>query len=548
MLLVVLQSLLFSPAMGQQYDLLIRNGRLIDGTGNPWVYADVAILGDRIADIGRLPRETTAERTIDAAGLYISPGFIDIHSHSDFSLLVDGRAMSKVTQGVTTEVLGEDASAGPVIGEVAEREMKRNLERYGLEPSWRSLGDYFRVLGSSGASVNVASFVGAGQLRRCVMGLEERQATTDELEEMKRLLAEAMGQGAVGLSSGLIYIPGRYASTEELIALAGIAAQGGIYASHIRSEGSDVLGALDEAIRIGAEARLPVEIFHFKAAGRSNWNLLPAAIAKIDSARQAGIDITADIYPYIASSTGLDARFPAWVRSGGSEAFSARLEDPEIRGRVRRQLESMAESYGGPQPFAESILVALVYQDENKRWEGKTLWEIADATGKDVFDALIDLEDSEGGRGLGIYFTMTEENVRLKLKQPWVSIGSDGTAITPEGILGQGKPHPRYYGAFPRVLAKYVREENVVPLEDAIRKMTSRPAQRLGLTQRGLLRRGYYADVVVFDFDRIQDRSRFEDPHHYSDGVVYSIVNGKLVLDRGRHTGALPGRVLRPGT
>jgi dihydroorotase/N-acyl-D-amino-acid deacylase len=547
LLLIVVWFSPLSPLMAQPYDILIRNGRVIDGSGNPWFYADVGIVGDRIARVGRISAGASAKKVIDASGLYVVPGFIDMHSHSDFSLLVDGRAMSKVTQGVTTEVLGENGSAGPVVGEVAVREIEKALDRFQLELTWRSLGDYFRVLEYSGAAVNIASYVGAGQLRRSVMGFKQGEASPEELAAMKRLLAEAMDDGAIGLSSGLIYIPGRYATTEELIELARVVAErGGIYATHIRSEGAELLAAIDEAIRIGAEAGLPVEIFHFKAAGPSNWSLMPQAIARIDSARAAGIDIAANIYPYVASSTGLDARFPAWVRAGGSEAFVARLEDPEVRTRVKDELAALAESYGGPRAFGESVLVALVFQPQNKRWEGKTLWEIAQATGKDVFDALIDLEYSERGRGLGIYFSMLEDNIRLKLKQPWVSIGSDGTAVTPDGILGQGKPHPRYYGSFPRVLAKYVRDERVIPLEDAIRKMTSLPAQRLGLRNRGLLREGYFADVVVFDFARIQDRSRFDDPHHYSEGIVHSIVNGRLVLDEGKHTGATPGRVLKP--
>ncbi len=529
-----------------EYDLLIRNGRLIDGTGNPWRRADVAIRGDTIDRVGRLPATTTARVTIDAHDQWVAPGFIDTHTHSDLPLLVDGRAMSKVFQGVTTEVLGEDSSVAPVVGEHAVEELRLALDAYGLVDPWHSLADYFERLEQSGTSVNVASYVGAGQLRCCVMGHEPRAATSAELDEMKRLLGTAMGEGALGLSTGLIYVPGRFASTEELIALAKVvAAHGGIYAGHLRDEGPMLLAAIDEAIRIGQEGNLPVDIFHLKAAGPRNWGLLDAALGRIGDARQRGLDIGANVYPYTASATGLDVRFPTWARAEGPEALVERLRDPELRARIKLELEQQGDTYGGPEGFGEAVIINQTYQPANERWHGKTLGQVAEARAEDVFDALIELLISEGGRGTASYFIMSDHNLAKKIVQPWVSIGSDGSALAPEGPLAESSPHPRSYGTFPRVIAEYVRERGLLNLEDAVRKMSGLPAGRLGIPRRGLVQPGFFADLVVFDAERIRDRASFGEPHRLSTGVAHLLVNGVAVIRDGEHTGARPGRGVR---
>lgn len=535
---------------GQQapYDIVVRGGRLLDGTGAPWIRADLAIRGDRIAAIGRLDG-TPARRTIDARNRIVSPGFIDMHSHSDFTLLVDGHAQSKIRQGVTTEVLGESDSAAPVLG-AAVNERKNDLAPLGLQLNWQDLTGYFSRLQKQGVSVNVLSFVGSGQVRLAIVGPDNRQPSSAELERMKALVREAMAQGAFGVSSGLIYPPNSYMTTDELVELARVAGQyGGIYISHIRDEGDGLLEAVGEAIAIGERGGLPAEIFHFKAVGAMRGRILEAA-KMIEAARARGVDVAANQYPYIASSTTLTITLPPWAEEGGRLKVVERLRDPKLRERIKVEMASGLPGWRNPMrdPGAENIKVALVRSERNKKYEGRSIAEIAKDRGVAPEDALMDLLAQEEGNVSALYFQMAEDDVKEAMKLPWVSIGSDGRALQPGGVLGKGKPHPRYYGTFPRILGKYVREDKVLTLEDAVRKMTSLPAARLRLGDRGVLKAGMAADIVVFDPDRVADRATFDNPHQYAEGIDIVIVNGQVVLNEGRHTGATPGRVLRgPG-
>jgi N-acyl-D-aspartate/D-glutamate deacylase len=539
----------FALAQQAPFDTVIRGGRLLDGTGAPWIRADIAIRGDRIAAIGRLDGVPT-RRTIDARNRIVAPGFIDMHSHSDFTLLVDGHAQSKIRQGVTTEVIGETESVGPMIG-LAVDVRKNALTPLGLKLDWQDFAGYFSRLEKQGISVNVLSFVGAGQLRTAVVGLENRPPSSAEIERMKALAREAMAQGAFGLSSGLIYPPNSYMTIDELVELARIAGQeGGIYISHLRDEGAGLVKAVREAITIGERAGLPVGIFHFKAVGSMRGKILEA-IRVIEEAQWRGIEVAANQYPYVASSTNLAARgIPPWVQEGGRQKMIERLKDPKVRERIRAEMASGLPGWESINDLGgfENIRVSRVRSERNKKYEGQSIAAIAKDRGVAPEDTLMDLLVEEEGNVSAIYFIMTEEDIKAAMKLPWVSIGSDGTAVRPEGVLGQGRPHPRWYGTFPRVLGKYVREEKVLTLEEAIRKMTSLPAAQLRLGDRGLLKVGMAADVVVFDPDRVTDRATFEDPHRYAEGIDIVIVNGERVIDEGRHTGATPGRVLRgPG-
>jgi len=529
-----------------QYDLLIVHGHIVDGNGSPWFEGSVAVKDGKIADVGRLAT-ASARRVIDASGLVVAPGFIDLHSHSDFTLLVDGNAQSKIRQGVTTEILGESESAGPVLGPTVP-EFDKALERYGLKRDWTTLGEYFARVERQGTSVNIASYVGSGQVRMDVMGNNNRAPTAEELEEMKNLVEQAMRDGAIGLSSGLIYAPNMFAKTEELIELAKVAARyGGVYTSHIRGEGTHWKRAVDEAIEVGEKGGLPVHILHFKMEGNANWGKMAEQIQEIQAARDRGVDITADQYPYIAAMTGLEQCLPPKYLEGTSEESVARLKDAKAHAEIRQAIQTglpgwennEVKSVGG----WHGVLVASVQKPENKRYEGKRLDEVARMMGKDPVDAVCALLISEGGSAEAIYFSMSEMDVALAMKQPWVGIGSDGIAVTP-GMAFMGKPHPRFYGTFPRVLGVYVREKKVLTLPDAIRKMTSLPAQIASLTGRGLLRAGMAADVTIFDTETVSDRATFENPLQYPVGIPYVIVNGVVVIDRGQHTGAKPGRVL----
>jgi len=528
------------------YDLLFINGHILDGSGSPWFEGSVAVKDGRIAAVGRLPN-AAAQRVIDAEGLIVSPGFIDLHSHSDYTLLVDGKAESKIRQGVTTEILGESESAGPILGP-AVPEFDKEMKRYGLTRDWTTLNEYFARLERQGSSVNIASYVGSGQVRMDVMGNVDRAPSAEELESMKSLVDQAMREGALGLSSGLIYSPNSFASTAELIELAKVAARyGGIYTSHIRGEGDHWKRAIDEAIEIGEKARLSVHILHFKIDGQSNWGQMAQQISEVQAARDRGVDITVDQYPYVASMTGLEMCIPPKYLEGTSEQVVERLKNPGVRAQIRQAIASglpdwesnEVKSVGG----WHGVLVASLQKPENKKYEGKRMDEVAKEMRKDPLDALCDLLVSEGGSAEAVYFSMSESDVEMAMKQPWLGIGSDGVATSP-AMAFIGKPHPRFYGTFPRVLAVYVREKKMLTLADAIRKMTSFPAQITGLMDRGLLRPGMAADITIFDPKTVADKATFQNPLLYPFGIPYVIVNGVVVIDQGQHTGSKPGRVL----
>lgn len=548
MLLVIVPALLASAAvignMTPEYDLLIVHGHIIDGTGSPWFEGSVAIKDGKIAEIGRLVN-ASARKIIDAQGQVVAPGFIDLHSHSDFTLLVDGKAESKIRQGVTTEILGESSSAGPVEGAgIADLDLQ--LSPLGLHRDWKTLGEYFSRITRQGVSVNIASYVGSGQVRLDVMGNVDRAPTPAEMERMKDLVAQAMADGAIGLSSGLIYPPNSYATTEELIELARVAARnGGIYTTHMRTEGADSPAAIDEAIRIGREAGLPVHILHLKSYGQANWGRMASYVKQIQAARDQGLDITANIYPYIATETGLNMTLPTKFLEGTTDQVLSRLKDPATRASIRAELEHgpADETEAGAVGGWHNVLVGSIQSPEYKKYEGKRVDEIAQMMGKDPVDVVCDLLIADHGLTPAIYFAMTEDDVRVAMKQPWVGIGSDGQAVNPSMEFAS-KPHPRYYGTFPRVLGDYVREQGVLTLPEAIRKMTSLAAQIVGIEDRGVLRPGMAADVTIFEPNKVIDRATFTDPAEYPTGINYVIVNGVVVISQGQHTGAKPGRVL----
>jgi dihydroorotase/N-acyl-D-amino-acid deacylase len=529
-----------------RYDLLIINGHILDGSGSPWFEGSVAIKDGRIAAVGRLPR-ATARRVIDAQGLTVAPGFIDLHSHSDFTLLVDGKGESKIRQGVTTEILGESESAGPILGP-AVPEFDTEMTRYGLTRDWKTLGEYFARLERQGTSVNIASYVGSGQVRMDVMGNVDRPPTAAEMEKMKDLVDQAMREGALGLASGLIYPPNSFATTDELIELAKVAARyGGIYTTHIRGEGQHWKRAIDEAIEIGEKAHLPVHVLHFKIDGQANWGQMAQQIREVQAARDRGVDITVNQYPYIASMTGLEMCLPPKYLEGTSGEVVTRLKNPKVRAEIRQAIANGLPGWEANQVKSvggwHGVLVASLQKPENKQYEGKRMDEVAKEMGKDPLDALCDLLISEGGSAEAVYFSMSEADVELAMKQPWLGVGSDGVAVS-TAMTFIGKPHPRFYGTFPRVLGVYVREKEVLTLPDAIRKMTSFAAQITGLTDRGLLRPGMAADITIFDPKTVSDKATFENPLQYPIGIPWVIVNGVVVIDQGQHTGAKPGRVL----
>lgn len=551
--LAVLASLLLagtSAAAGESYDVLLHHGRIVDGTGNPWFEADLAIRGDRIAAIGDL-KDARASLSLDAHGLVVAPGFIDMLGQSELTVLVDPHLRSKITQGITTELTGEGGSVAPMT-EYIIGELKPTLLDLRIAIDWIDLAGYVRRVGTNGSAINFAHLVGATQVRAAVLKGENRQPTPTELEAMRRHVARAMEQGAFGLSTSLIYPPAAFADTHELVELARVAASyGGFYASHIRGESDNLIEALREAEQIGEQARIPVEIWHFKSAGRRNWGKITAAIAEIESARERGIDMTADMYPYEAAATDLSACLPPTAAEGGLTALVGRLKDPAARTAIRKEIEhpsarweNLYQLVGG----APGVLIAGVRTEPNRKYQGKRLSEVAAARGTDPIDTLFDLLIEEGGSIDAIYFMMDEADVRAAMAVPWVAFDCDAPGVQPEGILGEKSVHPRAYGTFPRVLGHYARDERVLRLEDAVRKMTSLPARRLGLRDRGLLRPGFYADLVVFDPGKIIDRATFDSPHRYSEGIVHLFVNGQRVIDTGKVTAALPGRILQgPG-
>lgn len=545
-------ALLLSPAVeaAGPCDLLFAGGRVVDGTGAPWFKGDVCVAGDRITAVGDL-RRSKAKRRIDASGLVIAPGFIDMLGQSEYYVLVDNRAASKITQGITTEITGEGGSIAPVNARMLADD-KATWARYGVTPDWTDLEGYFRALERARPAINLGTFVGAGGLRNLVIGLEDRPARAEELQAMEAEVAKAMEQGAFGLSTSLQYVPDRFASTEEIVALAKVAARyGGSYITHQRSESDRIDQSLDEVFRVAREARLPAQIYHLKTAYKRNWRRMAAVLRRLERARGQGLDVSADQYPYIAGSNGVDACLPLWVREGGKDKMVERLKDPEKRARIKQELLSDDPSWenqylgsGGP----SGVLVASVLDPDLKKYEGMTIAQIAEAQGKDPEDALMDLVIADRGNSSGIIFIMNEDDVRAALKHPLVSFCTDSGAVALDGILGKQRSHPRAWGSTARILGKYVREERLLPLEEAIRKMTSLPASRMGLHERGILRPGMLADLVAFDPERVIDRSTFDKPLAYSEGIPYVAVNGQLVVDGGKITDARPGRALRgPG-
>ena len=535
---------------GAPDDLVFEGGRVADGTGAPLFLGDVAVKDGRIAAIGRLA-DRPARRRIDARGLVVAPGFIDLLGQSEYNVLVDPRAASKITQGITTEVTGEGDSIAP-LDENAIAEGKDTWEKYGVRPDWRTLDGYFRALERRGTAINLGTFVGSGGVRAMVVGRENRPASPAELARMEQIVDQAMREGALGVSSSLQYIPNIYSSTEELIALAKVAARyGGAYFTHQRSESGRIDASLDEVFRIAREANVRTQIWHLKTAYRPNFGRMPAVLKRIEEARASGVDVSANQYPYARASNGLDACLPPWVREGGREALLKRLADPAIRERVKGDMDRPATEWenqyvgsGGP----EGILVASVLAPALKPLEGKTIAEIAKAQGKDARDALIDIVIQDRANAACILSIMDEADVRTALAHPLVSFGTDSGAHATDGILSKEGSHPRGWGSAARILGHYVREEKVLRLEEAIRKMTSFAAEAAGLPDRGLVKTGFRADLAVFDPQRVSDKSTFADPNHYSEGFRYVAVNGVLVVDSGAMTGKTPGRALRgPG-
>ncbi len=536
-----------AQAGGERFDLVIVHGRIIDGTGSPWYSGDLGVRDGRIAAIGNLEK-TARARTIDAHGEVVAPGFIDMLGQSELSILVEPRVPSKIFQGITTEITGEGNSVAPLNDFIIQSDRKV-YEHYGVTPDWRTLRQYFARIEKQGIGINFATYIGATSVRRMVLGDEDRQPTPEQLDEMKRLVQEGMRAGAVGLSSALEYAPAPYAKTEELIALAGEAAKfGGIYATHLRSEGDGIMAALDEAIRIGRSAGIPVEVWHLKVAGRRNFGLMPAVVAKIDAARATGTDVSANTYAYTAWENGLSAFIPPWAHDGGNAKLAARLHDPALRKRIREEILRPSTEWDNEWdeiPGPEAVMVGVVHKAGLLPLQGKTLAEVASKWKKDPIDTLFDLLIEDDALTEVAVFGMSEADVALALEQPWVSVDNDSSGTSPEGILGKEHPHPRAYGTFPRVLRKYVREEHKLTLEDAVRKFTALPAQRMRLTDRGVLKRGVWADLVIFDPTTVRDTATYESPNSLSQGMEYVLVNGVPVIDHGQMTGALPGKVLR---
>jgi N-acyl-D-amino-acid deacylase len=538
------------PASAQSpFDLIITNGHIIDGTGSPWYSGDVGIRDGKIAAIGNL---TTAPRTrtIDAAGKVVAPGFIDMLGQSELTILVDPRLPSKIFQGITTEITGEGGSAAPLNDAIIQTD-RPGYDRYHIIPDWRTFRQYFARLEKQGMGINLASYVGATQVRRMVLGDDNKQPTVEQLEQMKGLVRAAMKDGAVGVSTALEYAPAPYAKTEELIALAAEGGKfGGIYSTHMRDESNSVLEAIDEALRIGREAHVPVEIWHIKVAGKTNWGRMPEVVAKINAARAAGADVTADTYAYTAWFNSFSAFVPPWAHDGGDAKMVERLKDPATRERIRKDMLTDSKDWDNEWqeiPGPDAIMIGVVENSKMLPLQGKRLSEIAKLWNKDPMNALFDflIEDPDAGVAV---FGMSQPDVTLALQQPWVAIDNDSSGTSPEGILGQEHPHPRAYGTFPRILRKYVREDKALTLEDAIRKFSALPAQRLRLTDRGVLKAGMWADLVIFDPATVRDVATFDNPNQLSEGMDYVLINGTLVIDKRKMTAALPGKVLRgPG-
>jgi N-acyl-D-amino-acid deacylase len=529
------------------FDLVIENGRIVDGTGSPWYAADVGIRAGRIAAIGHLAG-APATRRLDARGMVVAPGFIDMLGQSDLTILVNPHLPSKIFQGITTEITGEGGTAAPLNDAIVAADHVL-YEHFKLTPEWRTLDQYFARLEKQGLGINFATYVGATQVRRMVLGDADKQPSPAELERMRAEVRAAMEDGAVGVSTSLQYPPAPYASTEELIALAGEASKyGGIYATHMRSEGAHVFEAIDEAVRIGREAKIPVEIWHLKAAGKPQWGLMPKIVARIDAARASGVDVAADTYAYPAWFNSTSAFIPPWAHDGGDQKMIERLKDPAMRARIRKDMLSKDAAWENEWqeiPGPEAIVIAVVANKSLLPLQGKTLAQIAKERGKDPIETLMDILVEDDAFTSNAVFGMSEPDVALALQQPWTSVDNDSQGTAPDGALATEHPHPRAYGTFPRILRKYVREEHRLTLEDAIRKFTALPAQRMRLTDRGVLKQGMWADVVVFNPDSVRDVATFENPNQLSIGMQFVLVNGVPVIADGKMTDALPGKVVR---
>jgi dihydroorotase/N-acyl-D-amino-acid deacylase len=536
-----------SSTDASDYDVIIRNGKIIDGSGGPWASEDVGIRGDRIVAIGKL-NAAHGKKEIDARGLVVAPGFIDMLGQSEVALLIDNRALSKLSQGITSEITGEGGSIAPQ-NERTLAELQPFLEHYKLTVDWKTLDEYFRRLQKQGTPLNIGTYVGAAQVREAVLGDVDRAPTVDELTQMKSLVEQAMKDGALGVSTALIYPPGHYAKTDELIELAKVAAKyNGLYATHMRSEGASEMQAIDEAIKIGREAGVPVEIFHLKISGKPRWGTMPQIVAKIQAARDAGLDIRVDQYPYIAGGTALASSLPPWVADGGTKKLLERLHDPAIRERIKKELatdhldwENLIFDCGG----GAGVMIAGVENPALKKYDGKTVAEMAKGEGKQELDALFDFIIADEARTGALYFMANEQDLVLGLKQPWSSIGLDASEQALDGPLYEPHNHPRAFGSMPRFLGHYVRDQKLLPWEEAIRKITSMPAQRQHLKDRGLLRTGMYADITIFDPTTIVDHATYEEPTKLSEGVQYVFVNGQLEFEHGALTGVQAGRPLR---
>jgi len=531
------------------YDVVIKSGRIFDGSGGSSYVADIAIQDDRIAAIGQI--ETDADLVIDAQDLAVAPGFINMLSWANDTLIEDGRSQSDIRQGVTLEVLGEGFSMGP-LNEFMKKDMLESQGDIKFDIKWTTLGEYLEYLERKGVSTNVTSFVGAATVRVHTIGYQDRAPNSKELRQMRQLIRQAMEEGAVGVSSALIYAPGVYAETDELIALAKVAGRyGGMYISHLRSEGNNLLEALDELIRTARKANVAAEVYHMKAAGKANWHKLDAMIEKIEKARAEGLRITADMYNYTAGATGLDAAMPPWVQVGGHRAWVTRMKDPSIRTRVLKEMSTPTDEWENLYLLAgsaENVLLVGFKNESLRHLTGKTLGQVAKIRGKSPEETAIELVIEDDSRVSTVYFLMSEENVKKQIKLPWVSFCSDAGSLAPEGVFLTSSTHPRAYGSFARLLGKYVRQEKIITLAEAVRRLSSLPAENLKLEKRGKLEKGYYADIVVFDPDTICDHATYEKPHQYATGMVHVFVNGTQVLKDGEHTGAKPGRFVRgPG-
>jgi N-acyl-D-amino-acid deacylase len=546
---LILSTPLAAQRAAMHFDTLIAHGRIVDGTGAPWFRGDIGIVGDHIAAIGTLTG-VPAAKTIDAANLVVAPGFIDLLGQSEFNILVDSRAASKIMQGVTSEVTGEGSSIAPLNDRMIQ-DGAANARHFGIVQDWRTLADYFRRLElRSRPAINVGTFVGAGGIRNFVIGKDDRAPTAEEFHRMTELVAQAMQQGALGLSTSLQYVPDRFASTDEIVELAKVAAKhGGVYFTHQRSESGRINESLDEVFTIAERANIPAEIWHLKTAYKANFGKMPDVLKRLEAARARGLDVTANQYPYSRASNGLDACLPLWVREGGLDKMLARLRDPSQRDRIKKDMDDANATSWENQWYGanggDGIMLSSVLNPDLRKYEGMTFTQIGKAMGKDPRDAVMDLVIADKGASAVITSIMSEDDVRTALKHPLVGVGTDSGAQAEDGTLSESKSHPRAWGSFPRILGKYVRDEHLLTLEEAIRKMTSKAADRVHLADRGVLRPGMKADITIFDPATIRDVSTFEDPKHYATGVKHVLVNGRAVVTDGRITAERPGRPLR---